>query len=110
MVQPLKKGVQLAPSVRTKFIIPYRKNTSQGVIAVENFGRAPLTVTLECLGQRQTKRIPSGKHTFTVDLTHSTDEDGAVCMLLSEAFCPAQQGINDDFRQLGVHVNSFEFV
>ena len=89
----------------TKVLLTRVHGSSSYTLEFENFSRTPLTLQVESGSQQQVLTKPSGTFELTVDLPYSNDDHGHWLRLKSETFCPAEQGINDDQRSLGLHLS-----
>jgi 2-polyprenyl-3-methyl-5-hydroxy-6-metoxy-1,4-benzoquinol methylase len=93
----------------TKILVPIRSGSNGFILDVENFSLRSLKVKVDCLDKRQVLTFPPGKGTIPVELCNLSSA-GAVWMTLeSEMFCPAQQGINEDTRSLGIQVYGLNY-
>jgi len=105
----IRDGDNFFTTGRTRVLIPKREGVKNAQLEVQNFSRKSLKVIVDGLGKAQTTEVPPGTSNLSIDLSAANEDGGTWFSLISETFCPAKQGINDDTRQLGVYVSALSY-
>lgn len=93
----------------TRFVVPHRCGARRAALTIDNYSLGSLQVEIRSGNGPITVTVPTGTSTVSLRWDFPMNERGEWIHLASETFCPAEQGINEDRRILGIRVGGLQY-